>query len=617
MNILHVLSQFEVTGAETYAATLISEQILHGHNVTVISDTLSTPVSARYIPMQIGKRDFPQRFRNIRALKKIIQERNIQIVHTHSRAASWVSYFATRFTKVPLVSSVHGRQHVHLSSRLFKIYGEKLLPVCESIKEHMSNDFGISRSRIYLTRNGINLDHFKFIPRESPVRNFLGIEPNEKVIALIGRMSGPKGDVAKFIIKDVFTRVIEAEPKVSLLVIGGIKVEHDFESLAAEINKKTVTKKVHMLGFQPNVVEYINASDIIIGSGRVAMESLAMGKPIIAIGESNYIGVVSEENSGLALSTNFGDAGVKTDLDCKLISNDILNILNDTEKQKEVARFGMNLIQKEFDIKKICKKVQKIYGNAITERKGFKKIPILMYHKISDGIIRDSKHGTYVTKDDFEWQLDSLKQKGFTAITFKDIIDFRIGKKDPPDKPVMLTFDDGYKDNYTNAFPLLKKYNMTGVIYLIGNPKLKVNIWDVVNNEPAAALLENREIREMADYGIEFGSHTWSHIDLTKASPDILIKELIESKKYLENILEIKVLSICYPYGALNINVKRAAEEAGYEFGVASDSGPIQFNQDLYEIRRIQIFPHTSKIGFWKKTSEWYLQYKKLKNVNK
>jgi peptidoglycan/xylan/chitin deacetylase (PgdA/CDA1 family)/glycosyltransferase involved in cell wall biosynthesis len=615
MNILHVLSQFEVTGAETFAATLISEQILHGHNITVISDTFSTPVSARYIPMKIGKRDFPQRFNNIRSLKAIIKERKIQIVHTHSRAASWVCFYATRFTKVPLVSSVHGRQHIHFSSKTFKIYGEKLLPVCECLQEHMRADLKAIPDRIQLIRNGINLDYFKFNQKESTVKNLLGIKGDEKIITLIGRMSGPKGEVAKFIITEVFPKIIKDLPKASLLVVGGIKIEHDLETITAEINSRIGEKKIYLLGFQPNIVEYISAADLVIGSGRVAMEALAMRKPILAVGESNYIGVVSEENVQNALSTNFGDSGIKTELDSSIISNDALNLLKDIEKQKIVTEFGFNLVQREFDIKKTCKKVLRTYGNALAERKGLKTIPILIYHKIPSMPISNSKHGTYVTKNDFEWQLEWLKQKGFTTITFQDILDYRFGKKEPPPKPIMLTFDDGYKDNYTNAFPLLKKYNMTGVIFLVTNPAIKVNVWDIVNSEPAAPLLENREILEMAEYGIEFGSHTWSHIDLTKVTQDILIKELSESKKILENLLGKKVNSICYPYGAVNENIKKFAEEVGYEFGVATDSGSVNFNHDLYEIRRIQVFPQTGKIGFWKKTSKWYLKYKKFKKT--
>ena len=93
MNILHVLSQYEVTGAETYAAALISRQARDGHRVVVVSDTLSTPVDAEYLPMPIGKRDYMQRLRNVLDLRRLIRMRDIRLVHAHARSASWVAFF--------------------------------------------------------------------------------------------------------------------------------------------------------------------------------------------------------------------------------------------------------------------------------------------------------------------------------------------------------------------------------------------------------------------------------------------------------------------------------------------------------------------------------------------
>ena len=125
MNILQVLSQFEVTGAETFAATLSDALIEQGHRVYVVSDTFHTPTNAEVIVHPIGKRDIAQRYKNVQFLKRLIAEEKINLVHAHSRAASWVSYFATRSGNVPLVSSIHYRQHLHFSSKLFSIYGEK------------------------------------------------------------------------------------------------------------------------------------------------------------------------------------------------------------------------------------------------------------------------------------------------------------------------------------------------------------------------------------------------------------------------------------------------------------------------------------------------------------
>jgi peptidoglycan/xylan/chitin deacetylase (PgdA/CDA1 family) len=117
----------------------------------------------------------------------------------------------------------------------------------------------------------------------------------------------------------------------------------------------------------------------------------------------------------------------------------------------------------------------------------------------------------------------------------------------------------------------------------------------------------------MGDHGIEFGSHTLSHARLTGLAPEQLEAELEVSRRALEERFGSPVLSLCFPYGAVNAAVKEATKRAGYAFGVASDSGPLRFGEDLFEIRRAQVFPSTDGWGFWRKTSRWYLRYRALR----
>jgi peptidoglycan/xylan/chitin deacetylase (PgdA/CDA1 family) len=117
----------------------------------------------------------------------------------------------------------------------------------------------------------------------------------------------------------------------------------------------------------------------------------------------------------------------------------------------------------------------------------------------------------------------------------------------------------------------------------------------------------------MQDQGIEFGSHTLSHARLTEVGPERLAAELEGSRRAIEERTGRPVVSVCYPYGAVGPSVKEAAERAGYAFGVASDSGPLVFGEDLFEIRRVQVFPRTAGWGFWRKTSAWYLRYRGLR----
>jgi peptidoglycan/xylan/chitin deacetylase (PgdA/CDA1 family) len=118
---------------------------------------------------------------------------------------------------------------------------------------------------------------------------------------------------------------------------------------------------------------------------------------------------------------------------------------------------------------------------------------------------------------------------------------------------------------------------------------------------------------EMSRAGIEIGSHTLTHPRLPDLPVERLVWELGESKRVLESWLGVPVTSLAYPYGAVDERVKRAAQQAGYELAVATNSGPIRFGEDPLEIRRVQILPWSGTFQFWKRSSPWYLRYKKLK----
>ena len=187
-----------------------------------------------------------------------------------------------------------------------------------------------------------------------------------------------------------------------------------------------------------------------------------------------------------------------------------------------------------------------------------------MFHRVVPGPSMDSKHGLWITTSEFERRLISLRRRGYSPLTFEQYRDFLIGKTMLPAKPMILTFDDGYRDNFTHAFPLLKKFAFPAVIFLVTDRQRRTNFWDA--DEPQEPLMCDAEIREMSAAGIEFGSHTVSHADLTCCSEEELRRELSDSKKTLEELLGKKIASLAYPYGRVNETVKTAAAEAGLLF---------------------------------------------------
>lgn len=210
--------------------------------------------------------------------------------------------------------------------------------------------------------------------------------------------------------------------------------------------------------------------------------------------------------------------------------------------------------------------------NAIPTR-----VPILIYHSISD--IPIGLRQLSVSEKDFEKQIRYIKEQGYTPIFFSELKDFKTFKK-----PVIITFDDGYEDNYSKAYTVLKKYSCKATIFLIANTIDK------------PGYLSKKEIAEMKGL-VSFQSHTLSHHELDKVSNTRLEKELVQSREIISAITEEPVYVLSYPCGAFNGRVLKAAERC-YDYAVSTKYGYYKADSGRFNIHRIQILRSFSPSDF-------------------
>ena len=594
MNILMALSQLEITGAEVYATTIADELIERGNKVYIVSDTLTTPTKAEYIKLEFNKRSLLKRIEHIKFLYNLIKEKDIQIVHAHSRASSWSCQIACKLVGIPLITTTHGRQPIHFSRKLIKAFGDYSIAVCENIKKHMVNDIGFSENKVSVILNPVN---YKKLDLEKKVND-------KKVISIVGRLSGPKGDVAYDILEILSQDELLSKYKVRL--IGGKELPERF--------LKFKEKDIEFIGYVPNIQEKIFESDIVIGAGRVAFEALLNKTSLIAVGETEYMGFINKENLDKSLASNFGDIGfmkypkIKKDI----LLDDIKKALELSENEKEELK---NIILKETNLKNIVDKIEKKYFSLYVNKKKY-DIPVIMYHRVINNPENEGVYGTYIYEDMFKKHLQYLKDKNYTVITFKDLDKIGWRNRFEKDKKyIFITFDDGYKDNYELAFPILKEFGFKATIFLMGSSTY--NDWDVkAGGEKEFPLMSVEMIKEMQDYGIEFGAHTFNHPKINTLSNEEIAHQIVDVRKPLEEKIGKEIITFAYPYGILNDYAKEMAKKAGYTFALATDSGSVCLSDDLYQIRRIAIFPNTNLFSFKRKVAGNY-NFIKIKREEK
>ncbi|ATD54488.1 polysaccharide deacetylase family protein [Clostridium chauvoei] len=203
-------------------------------------------------------------------------------------------------------------------------------------------------------------------------------------------------------------------------------------------------------------------------------------------------------------------------------------------------------------------------------------VPILMYHSIAD---LDPTNNLMVPTSQFEEQVKWLKENGFTSMLMGDVISsLKTGKV--PKKPVAITFDDGYVDNYTNAYRILKKYDMKATFFIITD-----------NTDKDPAYMSLNMLKEMKESGMAIESHTANHLELDKLSREDKVYSIRQAKDFLKNNLGIENKYLCYPVGKCDNETIEVAKELGIEGAVTTQNGFSNIKNGELQLKRVRISP--------------------------
>lgn len=208
-------------------------------------------------------------------------------------------------------------------------------------------------------------------------------------------------------------------------------------------------------------------------------------------------------------------------------------------------------------------------------------VPILMYHYVSvlPADADSLRRGLTVEPEMFEAQLQYLTEQGYTTVTLQDLYDALSVGKPLPEKPIVLTFDDGYKDAYTDVLPLLQDYGFVGEFFILATPP----------HFESPNYMTWAEIAEMAKAGMSMQGHGRDHYDLRSRSYDFLVNQILGIKEAVEAHAEQPVTFFCYPAGKYDRSVLAVTESAGYLGGVTTEWGTTERLDNRFTWPRIRV----------------------------
>jgi len=225
--------------------------------------------------------------------------------------------------------------------------------------------------------------------------------------------------------------------------------------------------------------------------------------------------------------------------------------------------------------------------SSIVNRQLRRRIPILAYHKIDAlkelGI-------TCILPGTFEKQMRFLAQNGYKSISPEHLVASITGEAKLPEKPVLLTFDDGYENFYTHAYPILKKYGYTALIFMLAGYIDNWNLWEVKLSKERFMHLSSTQIQELSEEGFWFGSHGVNHLFLTYQTDALAKKEIQLSKSILEEILGKPTQFFSYPYGNYDARIAHFVREAGYQAAFCLHTAKAITSDNLYSLPRCVIY---------------------------
>lgn len=223
-----------------------------------------------------------------------------------------------------------------------------------------------------------------------------------------------------------------------------------------------------------------------------------------------------------------------------------------------------------------------------------------MYHQIGPPAPRGSPYrGLTVHPSDFKRQMLWMRRLGYRGLSMRDLMPYLRAERSG--KVFGITFDDGYRNVFQNAAPMLAQLGFTATNYCVARQIGADNIWDAGKGIPRVALMSQSEMLQWIHAGHEIGSHTLDHVHLPELSVELADYQIRQSRIELEQAMGAEITAFCYPYGHENPAIRAMVRNAGYLNATTTERGLARRSDDLYGIPRVAISRSTNLLYFLQK----------------
>lgn len=363
--VLMLIDELNIGGTETYVLNITKALMKKGVYVVIaccggISKELFMlhGIKVSIISMNI-------KLKAIKELKHLIDIENINLLHCHLNKSMMLGSEIYKRYNIPYIITLHGMfysKEILLSTcTQAKVIIAVSSPVKNLFNYNIGNKFqGILR----VISNGVDTETFKQGSFHKPIRQELDISKDAFVIVYCSRLGWRKGAIAEQVIS-CFKEISLKYKDIHCIIIGEGDKKENIIRKAEEINLLLNRKAIHVIGARYDVLSYYLESDLIIGTGRVALEALSCEKVVIANGSEGYVGIVSQENKEEIWNTYFGDHKGKIDTNNISLIRSIEYLIDFPQKRMELGKWGRKWCIEKFEEGKVANKIIGLYKDII------------------------------------------------------------------------------------------------------------------------------------------------------------------------------------------------------------------------------------------------------------
>lgn len=401
----------DLGGAETHVVTLARELKNRGRNVTVVSrgGTLERDLhesGIQHICLPLDSRAPWRLLEAERKVSEIIIEHGIRLCHAHGRIPAWVldraiNRVRRKGRRVPLVTTYHGLYNASLPFRIVTKVGDMMIAVSDEVKEYMIHKFGINPSRVTVIPNGVDTERFRpmysdagesindrslslrrllaQVPSKPPERaciqeELYALEENARfdpVVLHISRLTGKFAETALALSSSAET-LLQWYPDLLIVLVGDGDRSSQVAKRVSNVNERAGRNAVVYVGPRNDVERLLSLADLVVGVGRVALEGMSCGKPVLIAGESGIAGPVLETTWRKLAEHNFTARSGGRPLEAEVLASGIretLVLLEDSNIRKKTSDFLRSLVVSRFSVQAMTDRIERLYAECLAARR--------------------------------------------------------------------------------------------------------------------------------------------------------------------------------------------------------------------------------------------------------